>query len=299
LGFLLENPDLLVELLTYHVAAGETFSSSLSDGMMIPTLLAGESLSVAIAEGIVTLNGVAVVGPADVVALNGVIHVIDTVLLPPGFVENLPADLVDTAVTAGFSTLVTAVGAAGLADALKGGIFTVFAPTDAAFAALPEGALDFLLANTMLLAEVLTYHVASGATFSSELSDGMMIPTLLEGESLSVGIAMGTVTINGVAIVGPADVEALNGVIHVIDTVLLPPGFELVPDTPTAAMEPTPTAMEPTPTAMEPTPTMAMDPTAAPAVMAPAPTEASGALTAGNVMALLGSLAVAAGINAF
>jgi hypothetical protein len=141
----------------------------------------------------------------------------------------VPISLVATAVFAGFDTLVESVRLSGLDTALSGGIFTIFAPTDEAFAALPAGALEVLLQieNQSLLQQVLQYHVAEGETLSGDLTNGDEIATLLDGESLSVAISGGTVTINGVAIVGPADVVALNGVIHVIDTVLLPPGFSL------------------------------------------------------------------------
>ena len=134
-------------------------------------------------------------------------------------------DIVDTAVGAGdFTTLVSAVTAAGLVDTLKGeGPYTVFAPTDAAFAAVPKETLDALLADPKgALTDVLTYHVASGKVMASDLSDGMMIDTV-NGAQLEVKInADGTVMI-GDATVTTADIETSNGVIHVIDTVLVPP----------------------------------------------------------------------------
>jgi len=134
-------------------------------------------------------------------------------------------DIVDTAVEAGdFTTLVSAVTAADLVDTLKGeGPYTVFAPTDAAFAAVPKETLDALLADPKgALTDVLTYHVASGKVMASDLSDGMMIDTV-NGAQLEVKInADGTVMI-GDATVITADIETSNGVIHVIDTVLVPP----------------------------------------------------------------------------
>ena len=136
-------------------------------------------------------------------------------------------DIVDTAVGAGdFTTLVTAVTAAGLVDTLKGeGPYTVFAPTDAAFAAVPKETLDALLADPKgALTDVLTYHVVSGKVMASDLSDGMMIDTV-NGAQLEVKInADGTVMI-GDATVTTADIETSNGVIHVIDTVLIPPAM--------------------------------------------------------------------------
>lgn len=134
-------------------------------------------------------------------------------------------DIVDTAVEAGsFTTLVSAVQAAGLEETLRGeGPFTVFAPTDDAFAALPEGTLDALLADPKgELADVLTYHVAAGKVMSTDLSDGMKIDTV-NGAQLTVKIGSdGKVMIDD-AMVVTADIETSNGVIHVIDAVLIPP----------------------------------------------------------------------------
>ncbi|MBK1637217.1 fasciclin domain-containing protein [Rhodovulum adriaticum] len=132
-------------------------------------------------------------------------------------------DIVDTAVGAGnFTTLVAAVQAAGLVDTLKGdGPFTVFAPTDDAFAALPEGTVASLLEpeNKDQLIAVLTYHVVPGKVMSGDLSDGMMAATVQGGE-VTIG-TMGGVTVDGANVVA-ADIEASNGVIHVIDSVILP-----------------------------------------------------------------------------
>ena len=134
-------------------------------------------------------------------------------------------DIVDTAVGAGdFTTLVTAVTAAGLVDTLKGeGPYTVFAPTDAAFAAVPKETLDALLADPKgALTDVLTYHVAAGKVMSSDLSDGQVITTV-NGAPLKVTIKSDGTVMVGDATVTTADIETSNGVIHVIDTVLVPP----------------------------------------------------------------------------
>jgi uncharacterized surface protein with fasciclin (FAS1) repeats len=133
------------------------------------------------------------------------------------------ADIVDTAVAAGsFTTLAAALGAAGLVETLKGeGPFTVFAPTDAAFAALPAGTVDTLLLpeNKDQLTGILTYHVVAGKVMSTDLTEGMMAPTVQGGE-LTVTLEGGP-KVNGIAI-STADIAASNGVIHVIDGVLLP-----------------------------------------------------------------------------
>jgi uncharacterized surface protein with fasciclin (FAS1) repeats len=134
-------------------------------------------------------------------------------------------DIVDTAISAGtFNTLVAAVQAAELVSALKGeGPFTVFAPTDDAFAALPEGTVETLLKpeNQEQLQAVLLYHVVSGKIMASDIGSGAS-PATLQGQNIDVvGTATG-VTVNGANVVA-ADIETSNGVIHVIDAVILPP----------------------------------------------------------------------------
>jgi uncharacterized surface protein with fasciclin (FAS1) repeats len=131
------------------------------------------------------------------------------------------ADIVDTAVSAGqFNTLVKAVQAAGLVDTLKGkGPFTVFAPTDAAFAKLPAGTLEALLADKQKLAQVLTYHVVPGKVTAADVKPGSV--QTVQGQFLSMQADKSGVTVNSARVV-KADVMADNGVIHVIDTVVLP-----------------------------------------------------------------------------
>ncbi|MEO1688077.1 MAG: fasciclin domain-containing protein [Pseudomonadota bacterium] len=133
-------------------------------------------------------------------------------------------DIVDTAVGAGsFNTLVAAVQAAGLVDTLKGeGPFTVFAPTDEAFAALPEGTVEALLLpeNKDQLVAVLTYHVVSGKVMSADIAGKAMEVETVQGSTASIDATDG-VMIDGANVV-TADIEASNGVIHVIDAVILP-----------------------------------------------------------------------------
>lgn len=142
-------------------------------------------------------------------------------LATPAFAQD--KDIVDTAVGAGnFTTLVAAVQAAGLVDTLKGaGPFTVFAPTDAAFAALPAGTVEDLLKpeNKDKLVKILTYHVVPGKVMSGDLTEGMKAKTV-EGGELTITLDGGA-KVNGVAVSTP-DVMATNGVIHVVDAVLLP-----------------------------------------------------------------------------
>lgn len=144
-----------------------------------------------------------------------------TTLAAPAFAGETSKDIVDTAVAAGsFTTLVAAVEAAGLVDTLKGdGPFTVFAPTDEAFAALPEGTVEGLLADPDALTAILTYHVVPGKVMSTDLSDGMTAATV-NGADITI-TTEGGVMVND-ASVAAADVEASNGVIHVIDKVILP-----------------------------------------------------------------------------
>ncbi|WP_035988250.1 fasciclin domain-containing protein [Leptolyngbya sp. KIOST-1] len=131
------------------------------------------------------------------------------------------ADIVDTAVSAGsFSTLVAAVKAAGLVDTLKGkGPFTVFAPTDDAFAKLPEGTVDGLLKDTAKLKKILTYHVVSGKVMATDVSK-LKTATTVQGTDVNIDASNG-VKVND-STVTTADVAADNGVIHIIDTVLMP-----------------------------------------------------------------------------
>ena len=142
-----------------------------------------------------------------------------------GSVPSYAADIVDTAVKAGqFKTLASALKAADLIDTLKGkGPFTVFAPTDAAFAKLPAGTVGNLLKpeNKAKLVQILTYHVVPGKIMSTSLAGKKTAAKTVEGSNISIDATMGSVTVNS-AKVTSADVSADNGVIHVIDTVIVP-----------------------------------------------------------------------------
>jgi uncharacterized surface protein with fasciclin (FAS1) repeats len=140
----------------------------------------------------------------------------------PAVDQPATADIVDTAIAAGsFKTLVAAVQAAGLVDTLKSpGPFTVFAPTDEAFAKLPAGALDGLLADKAKLSAVLTYHVVAGNVTSTAVA-GMTEAATVQGGKIKIDASKG-VKINDATVI-KADIAATNGVIHVIDTVLMPP----------------------------------------------------------------------------
>jgi len=145
------------------------------------------------------------------------------IMATPAFADSHSKDIVDTAVDAGtFTTLVAAVQAAGLVDVLKGdGPFTVFAPTDAAFAALPAGTVENLLKpeNKDMLTAILTYHVVAGKVMSTDLSNNMMAATV-EGSEMTI-MTEGGVMVDKANVVA-ADIAASNGVIHVIDAVIMP-----------------------------------------------------------------------------
>jgi uncharacterized surface protein with fasciclin (FAS1) repeats len=136
----------------------------------------------------------------------------------------MSGDIVETATEAGsFATLLTAADAAGLVETLQGeGPFTVFAPTDEAFAALPAGTVDGLLADKEALKEVLLYHVVAGAVTADQVV-GLTSADSVEGSPIAIAVKDGTVYLNDSARVVTPDVMASNGVIHVIDEVLLPP----------------------------------------------------------------------------
>jgi uncharacterized surface protein with fasciclin (FAS1) repeats len=143
---------------------------------------------------------------------------------PSASAAAMAKDIVETATEAGsFKTLLAAVKAAGLVETLQGkGPFTVFAPTDTAFAALPAGTLDGLLKDPAALKKVLLYHVVSGSVTADKVV-GLTSATSVEGSPIAISVKDGTVYLNDSAKVVTADVMASNGVIHVIDKVILPP----------------------------------------------------------------------------
>ncbi|PKM64784.1 MAG: hypothetical protein CVU96_01125 [Firmicutes bacterium HGW-Firmicutes-20] len=223
-SYLLGHPQ-LSEILTYHVVSGKVMSTDLTNGMVALTVN-GENVTFTVNGG-VKVND-ANVTIADIEASNGVIHVIDKVLIPSDF--ELYPTVVDIAVNnTGFSTLVAALTKAGLVGALQGaGPFTVFAPTDAAFASLLAqlGVSAEYLLNHPQLSEILLYHVVSGRVLSTDLNDGMT-PATLNGETITVDLD-GGVFINDASVI-LADLEAGNGVVHVINKVLVPSDFVLYP----------------------------------------------------------------------
>jgi transforming growth factor-beta-induced protein len=216
---LLKDKAKLTAVLTYHVVAGKVMAADvmkMKDGDKVKTVQ-GKEFNLGLKDGKVMVNGANVV-KTDIEATNGVIHVIDSVIMPP-------MDIVEVAVGAGsFKTLATALTEAGLIETLKGaGPFTVFAPTDEAFAKLPKGALEKLLKDKKKLASVLTFHVVAGKVMAADvmkMKNGDKVKTV-EGKSFVLGLKDGKVTVNKANVV-KTDIEASNGVIHVIDTVIMP-----------------------------------------------------------------------------
>jgi transforming growth factor-beta-induced protein len=209
-----ENKAKLTSILTYHVVGGSVPAAAVV-GMKSAKTVQGCDVAIVVKDGKVAVGG-ANVTKTDIMATNGVIHVIDSVILPPS--------LVDVASAAGsFKTLLQAAVAAGLADTLaKGGPFTVFAPTDEAFAKLGKDTIADLLKpeNKAKLASILKHHVVAGTVLSSAAVK-LTEASTIGGTKLMLKVDGKTLTVGG-AKVTAADVMAGNGVIHVIDAVLIP-----------------------------------------------------------------------------
>jgi uncharacterized surface protein with fasciclin (FAS1) repeats len=212
------------------VANGKVLAANLTNDEKIMTL-EKQNVTVTIAgtPAVVKINS-ATVTKADVMADNGVVHIIDAVLIPDGFEPPLYQNIPEIATAdKDLSTLVSALKAGGLIDTLSGdGPFTVFAPSDEAFKAMDQAVLTALLkpANKAKLVEVLEYHVANGKVLAADLKNNEKIMTL-DKQNVTVTIA-GTPAVVKIdtATVTKADVMAVNGVVHVINGVLIPPGFK-------------------------------------------------------------------------
>ena len=225
-----EENATLADILTYHVVAGAVMSTDLTDGMTA-TAVNTDSLTFAVSTDGVMVNDANVVS-ADVAASNGVIHVIDKVLMPPADLVDIPTVAAGTGI---HDSLVTALTAASLVTTLQGdGPFTVFAPTDDAFAAAGiDLTSSFNNEEITQLTDILTYHVVAGQVLAGDLTDGMTAPTVYPG-NLTFTVNSDGIMVNDANVIS-ANVPASNGVIHVIDKVLMPP-TNLV-DIPTVATE--------------------------------------------------------------
>jgi transforming growth factor-beta-induced protein len=221
LDALAADPAKLKAVLLYHVVAGSVPASEVVKLTSAKTVN-GANVAIKVSGGTVMVNG-AKVTSADVKASNGIIHVIDSVLLPPAAAPK-PQNIVKTAVAAGqFKTLTSLLQKAGLVKTLQSGKWTVFAPTDAAFAKVPKATLASLGKNPTLLKKVLLYHVAKGSVPASKVVklNGKSVATMA-GSSVKVKVSGGNVFLNGKTKVTKADVKASNGVIHVVNKVLIP-----------------------------------------------------------------------------
>jgi uncharacterized surface protein with fasciclin (FAS1) repeats len=250
LDAVLADQELLTSILTYHVVAGESLDAAALGSAGSAETVNGATLEFG-SDG-TTVNGVDVLC-SNVMTANATVHIIGEVLMPPaddmGEMEEgammpsgplcsaVPADgegsfagmTDDTAATAAsnnpvLSTLVAAVQAAGLVDTLNSdGPFTIFAPANPAFDALPEGTLDTVLADTDLLTSILTLHVVAGEQLSSADLAELDSVTTVNGADITLAVADdGTLMVNGQASVGCADIQTANATVHVIDAVLMP-----------------------------------------------------------------------------
>lgn len=218
LDALAADPAKLKAVLLYHVVPGRVTAADVVKLTSAKTA-EGRSLGIKVVNGAVFVDGAQVTTP-DVEATNGVIHVIDSVLIPKE--ATAPKTIVQTAVAAGsFKTLASLLKKAGLVGTLQGkGPFTVFAPTDAAFAKLPKATLAALAKNKAKLRSVLLYHVVKGNVSAAKVVTLRSAKTL-NGKAVSIRVNGGNVLVGG-ARVTTADVEASNGVIHVVNKVLIP-----------------------------------------------------------------------------
>ncbi|XP_033757103.1 transforming growth factor-beta-induced protein ig-h3-like [Pecten maximus] len=221
IDYLKRNKTALQDVLKYHVVSGKVYSSQLSNELQAASLLAPAKIRINIYQDgkVITADGSPVVKP-DQNATNGVIHVVDRVMFPIPLMSMVDMVKADRQL----KTLLTAVSAAGIASALEADGLTLFAPTDKAFQNLPPGTLDGLLKNKTALTDVLTYHVVKGTTFSAGLANGEKVATL-EGKDVSFSIEQGSVKVDNAKVLR-ADDAVTNGVIHVIDSVLLPPTYK-------------------------------------------------------------------------
>jgi uncharacterized surface protein with fasciclin (FAS1) repeats len=220
-----EENATLQDILLYHVYTGQVESSAVTDGLSVE-MVNGDNVTFSVVDGVVSIED-ATVTTADVMSSNGVIHIIDKVLTPPADLVDIPSVATSTGI---HTALVEALIQADLVATLQGtGPFTVFAPTDAAFTAAGIDLAAFDTPEEMAaLTDILLYHVVAGATFSTDLADGTTSVRAVNGDSLDLTVSATGVTVGaGNANVTIADVAASNGVVHVIDQVLLPPAGDI------------------------------------------------------------------------
>ena len=218
LDSLLNDIPALKDILLYHVVSGKVLAADVV-GLESAESLQGSAITVSVMGDSVMVDDANVI-ITDIEGSNGVIHVIDAVMIPA--VEEISKTVVDIAVEDGrFTTLVTALQAADLAGVLSGeGPFTVFAPTDDAFNNLPEGTLDSLLNDIPALKDILLYHVVSGKVLAADVV-GLESAESLQGSAITVSVMGDSVMVDDANVI-ITDIEGSNGVIHVIDAVMIP-----------------------------------------------------------------------------
>jgi transforming growth factor-beta-induced protein len=221
---LLADPGALRGVVSYHVVPGALVAANVVQGQAATTLF-GEDIDFDGATIIAGLNTADII-TVDLMGTNGIVHLIDSVILPSSLPLGMPEELDNLVelVTSEpqFSTLATALEAADLLDVLRNGTFTVFAPTNDAFAAVPREALNDLLADPDALRSVLTYHVLVGSAIQKDLINFESgTANTVQGSSVMIDVLDGMVTVNDASITTP-NIIASNGVIQEIDTVLLP-----------------------------------------------------------------------------
>ncbi|MFK7803059.1 MAG: fasciclin domain-containing protein [Anaerolineae bacterium] len=240
---LLANPTALKSVLLYHVVSGDV-GSGIAATLSEATTLNGEKVNIKVFKDDLYLNDESKVVTANIIASNGTIHVIDNVLIPPSIAGSVESttEVTSTSTTgaradfqniaeiasgnSSFDTLVAAAKAANLIPALsdESGFITVFAPTDEAFAKLPAGTVESLLANPTALKSVLLYHVVSGDV-GSGIAATLTEAATLNGEKVNIKVFKDDLYLNDESKVVTANIIASNGTIHVIDTVLIPPSM--------------------------------------------------------------------------
>ncbi len=228
-----ENKDLLTNILKYHVSDKKMMAKDITSMTSI-TMLNGETANIEVKGNKVSIDGADII-ITDIETSNGIIHVIDTIMVPgvdikpPALMDKkeistADKDIIDTAIADGnFKTFITAVEAAGLKDTLKAaGPFTVFVPSDKAFAKLPKGTLEDLLKpeNKDKLIDILKYHVADKKLMATDVSS-MSSLQMLNGKTAEISIKNKKIDIDG-ANISSTDIMASNGVIHVIDDLMMP-----------------------------------------------------------------------------
>lgn len=228
---LLKDTDTLSDILLYHVLPGNAVDAATAislDGSSVDAAN-GDALNIQVRDGDLFINDSQVI-TADINTSNGIIHVIDAVLTPPADEAPVePGTIVDTAIAAGsFNTLVAALQATGLDNVLAdpSATFTVFAPTDEAFAALGQDTIDALLNDVDTLSNILQYHVIGGTAIEAKTAIGLAGTkvTAVNNDEFALSVNDGNLFVNTSQVVA-TDVTASNGIIHVIDSVLIPPAI--------------------------------------------------------------------------